>query len=48
MARYNEALSLPPPPPRPRVVLMLCIQVLFQHHQHCLGERGTAEIGYSL
>lgn len=24
-------------------VLMLCIQVLIQHNQHCMGERGTAD-----
>ena len=26
-------------------VLTLCIQVLVQHNQHCLGERGAAEKG---
>ena len=32
------------PPPPPGAVLTLCIQALIQHNQHCLGERGTAEI----
>ena len=39
-----EASSLPPPPSPLGAMLMLCIQVLIQHNQHCLGERGTAEI----
>ena len=37
-----EASSLPPLPLG--AMLTLCIQVLIQHNQHCLGERGTAEI----
>ena len=33
------------PPPFPLgAMLALCIQVLIQHNQHCLGERGRAEI----
>ena len=39
-----EASSLPPPPFPLGAMLALCIQVLIQHNQHCLGERGTAEI----
>ena len=41
IARQIEASSLPLPL---GAVLTLCIQVLIQHNQHCLGERGTAEI----
>ena len=36
-----EASSLPHSPSG--AVLMLRIQVLIQHNQHCLGERGTAD-----
>ena len=42
IARQIEASSSPLP--SPGAVLTLCIQVLIQHNQHCLGERGTAEI----
>ena len=38
IARQNEAFSLSPPP-------QCGVEVLFQDNQHCLGERGTAEIG---
>jgi len=43
IARQIKASS-PPLPPPPRAVLKLCIQTLIQNNQHCLGERGTAEI----
>ena len=45
IARQNEAFSLSPPPLLPSAVLTFCIQVLFQHNQHCVGERETAQMG---
>ena len=41
-ARQNEAFSLPPPP---RCSVDVMHSSLFQHNQHCLGKKGTVEIG---
>ena len=37
IAHQNDTFSLPC---HLGAVLTLCIQVLLQHNQHCLGERG--------
>ena len=38
IAHQNDTFSLPC---HLGAVLTLCTQVLLQHNQHCLGERGT-------